>query len=143
MITNERQYRITRRWLARFRKDIATMQKAAQETSDGMAKVHLDALKSEEEVLSGQVMEYERLRSGQITKLTASSLEELPSIMIRARIAKGLSQRQLGDLLGIKEQQIQRYESDGYGGASLHRLHEVAKALQLDIVAIAQLQPRS
>lgn len=140
MIYNDRQYRITKRWLARFRKDIATMQKAVQEASDDMADVHLDALKSEEEVLAGQVAEYERLRSGKVQILTAVSLAELPSILIRARIVKGMSQRELAEKLGLKEQQIQRYEADEYAKASLHRLRDVADALQLDIVETARFR---
>jgi HTH-type transcriptional regulator/antitoxin HigA len=62
-------------------------------------------------------------------------------LLIRARISKGLSQRQLAEALGLKEQQIQRYESDRYATASLRRLEEVAKALELKISEIAKFQP--
>jgi len=145
MISNERQYRITRRQLSRFQRAIADfdLKQAAVASCDDLAKAELDALKSEEAVLAGQVADYERLRAGGVTKLTAASLGDLPSILIRARIAKGLSQRQLADLLGVKEQQIQRYEADAYASASLRRLREVAEALQLDIVETAHFRPGS
>ncbi|MBM4258372.1 MAG: helix-turn-helix transcriptional regulator [Deltaproteobacteria bacterium] len=39
------------------------------------------------------------------------SLEELPKTLIQARIAGGLSQEDLATTLGLKPQQIQRYEA--------------------------------
>jgi len=62
--------------------------------------------------------------------ISADSLERLPSALIQARIATGLSQKQLAERLGLKEQQVQRYEANDYQGASLGRLHEVVTALE-------------
>jgi HTH-type transcriptional regulator/antitoxin HigA len=56
-------------------------------------------------------------------------LEALPEMLTEERIRLGLTQKQLADKLGLKEQQIQRYESSRYQSASLRRLQEVAKAL--------------
>jgi transcriptional regulator with XRE-family HTH domain len=53
--------------------------------------------------------------------------------MIRARIALGLTQKQLAERVGLKEQQIQRYEENDYASASFSRLKEIIKALGLDI----------
>ena len=146
MITNERQYRITKRQLSSLRKTLADFNPkeiAERVGSDILAAAELNALRSEEASLSSQLREYELLRSGKITQLRASSLEELPSILIRARIAQGLSQRELAELVGVKEQQIQRYESDEYATASLHRLREIAEALRLSITEIAELKTKS
>ena len=52
--------------------------------------------------------EYERLRSGNYRTLKASSFQDLPLELIRARIARGLTQKELGKRLGVMEQQIQR-----------------------------------
>jgi HTH-type transcriptional regulator/antitoxin HigA len=65
-------------------------------------------------------------------------LEELPEILIRARIAQGLTQAKLAELVGLKEQQIQKYESDYYATANLRRLQDVAAALKLNIREIAE-----
>jgi len=143
MITNERQYRITNAQLQKFRKaiddfDIKSVIK--QTKSKVLAKAELDALRSEYENLSMQIHEYETLKSGTVEILKASSLEELPSILIRARIAKGLSQRQLADAIGLKEQQIQRYEAEEYASANLRRLAQVAKALGLNISEVAEFR---
>jgi HTH-type transcriptional regulator/antitoxin HigA len=88
------------------------------------------------------VKEYDALRAGEIRILKAANLSELPNILIRARIAHGLSQRDLAELVGIKEQQIQRYEAEEYASASLHRLSEIAEALRLNITEIAELKTK-
>ena len=70
-------------------------------------------------------------------------MEEVPSILIKARIAKGFSQRQLADALGLKEQQIQRYEAEEYASANLRRLADVARALSLNINEVAEFRATS
>ena len=143
MITNERQYRITSAQLEKFRKamdDFDTKAVIKQTKSKVLAKAELDALRSEYENLSMQLHEYETLKSGTVEILKASNLEELPSILIRARIAKGLSQRQLADTIGLKEQQIQRYEAEEYASANLRRLADIANALGLNISEVAEFR---
>ena len=56
----------------------------------------------------------------------------VPRTLIRARIARGLSHRQLAQLVGLKEQQIQRYESNDYSNVDLGRVQEIARALTGD-----------
>jgi len=143
MITNERQYRITSAQVEKLKTAIDGFNEkaVAQRTkSKVLAKAEIEALRSEYESLSMQLHEYEALKSGTIEVLKASSLEELPTILIRARIARGLSQRQLAEALGLKEQQIQRYEAEEYASANLPRLAEVAKALGLNISEVAKLR---
>lgn len=142
MITNERQYRITKSQLSRLRKalsDFDIHEVTERLDSKILAMAEKDALTSEESVLNSQLKEYELLRSGEITQLKASNLGELPSILIRARIAQSLTQRALAELVGLKEQQIQRYEADEYATANLRRLENIAIALKLNITEIAEL----
>jgi transcriptional regulator with XRE-family HTH domain len=51
--------------------------------------------------------------------------------LIKARIAAGITQKELAAKIGVQEQQIQRYESDRYASASLARLTQVAHALEI------------
>ena len=146
MIANERQYRITSAQLERIKKAIGAFDiKAATEQTKSIiiAKAELDALQSEYENLSMQLQEYETLKSGTIEILKAYTLEKLPKILIKARIIKRLSQRQLAEALNLKEQQIQRYEAEEYASANLRRLAEVANALSLNISEVAEFQTRS
>ncbi len=146
MITNERQYRITSTQLEKLKEAIDTFNiKAVTKRTKPkvLAKAELEALESEYVILSSQLYEYEALKSGTIEILKAYSLEKLPSILIRARIVKGLSQRQLADAIGLREQQIQRYEAEEYASANLRRLAEVANALGLNISEIAEFRATS
>lgn len=141
MITNERQYRITNAQLVKLKTAIGNFdfkEATKRIKSKILAKAEIEALRSEYENLSMQLHEYETLKSGTIEILKASNLEELPSILIRARIVKGLSQRQLADAIGLKEQQIQRYEAEEYASANLRRLADVSNALSLSIIEIAE-----
>jgi len=143
MITNERQYRITKAQSEKFKASISAFNiKAATERTRSkiLAKAELAALRSEYEVLSLQLYDYETLKSGTIEIFKAPTLAELPRILIRARIAKGLSQRQLAQAMGLREQQIQRYEAGEYASANLQRLAEVANALSLNISEVAEFR---
>ena len=143
MITNERQYRITSAQRVKLKKAIDDFDIRAvikQTKSKVLAKAEIDALHSEYEIISQQLHEYETLKSGTIEILKASNLEELPAILIRARIAKGLSQRQLAEAIGLKEQQIQRYEAEEYASANLRRLADVSDALGLNITEVAEFK---
>jgi transcriptional regulator with XRE-family HTH domain len=61
------------------------------------------------------------------------SLEGLPKVLIQARIVAGLTQEDLAARLGVKPQQIQRYEASDYQTASFARLREIARLLGLDV----------
>src|SRR5205823_192887 len=116
MITNERQFRITKAQFDKLNAAVADFDVEAAARRIGgriLAEAELEALRSQAADLSGQLREYQALKSGAITILKAGNLSELPTILIRARIAKGLSQRDLAERLGLKEQQIQRYEAEG------------------------------
>ena len=58
---------------------------------------------------------------------------DLPAILIKARIARGLSQKDLAERVGLKEQQIQRYETTDYTTANLARIKEVVNAFSVGI----------
>ena len=65
--------------------------------------------------------------------LEVPSFEALPLALIKARIALGLSQKELAERLGLKEQQIQRYEATEYATASLKRVKAVINALGIEV----------
>lgn len=61
--------------------------------------------------------------------LLAAIVNALPESLIDERKKLGLTQKELAERLGIKEQQIQRYEATRYQSASLKRIVEVAEAM--------------
>ncbi len=136
MITNERQYKITRTEADKFSRALAEM--AAHNTAPKgvhprLVQAEREALESQLADLRAQMAEYERLKAADMPVISISSFDELPEGLIRARIAAGLSQKALAQRLGLKEQQIQRYEAERYASASYQRLREITAAIGVRI----------
>ncbi len=136
MITNERQYRITRAEADKFRAAL----NALEATEDTRDDVHPLLLKAEREALESQLSDllfeidqYEALLTSEAPVIEVESFGELANGLIKARIAAGLSQKDLAERLGLKPQQIQRYEAEQYSGASLKRLTEIVDALNIRV----------
>lgn len=132
MITNEKQFRSTRSLIDRLRAGLAALE-TSTDIHPMFVEAQRSALASQIDELEEDAAQYEALRSGQVRTFAAEGLHELPDILIQARIARGMSQKELADFLGLKEQQIQRYEAERYRSASLDRLAEVAHALNVQI----------
>lgn len=133
MIKNERQYRITRAQAAKLAAALEsfTAQSAGDKrTHPRLVKAQADALRSQLDSLSAELREYEEVKAGDVPPPDLSYIAVVPQDLIRARIASGLSQKELAERLGMPEQQIQRYEAVEYESVSLARIMEIAKALQ-------------
>jgi ribosome-binding protein aMBF1 (putative translation factor) len=136
MIKNERQYRITMSQIAKF--EAALEEVAARANSSVPArlrKLEQDALGSQLEEMREEAAQYERLRSGRREPISIPSFDQLPQALVQARIARGLTQKELAERLGLKEQQIQRYEATEYASASLTRIKKVMAALGAKLAA--------
>ena len=134
MIKNERQYRITRTQAERFARTLDGLRNRP-EGDDGVhpmiAQAQVDAVSSQLADLEAELREYEAVRDGRFEVETLRVVVDLPELLIKARIAQGLTQRELADRLGLKEQQIQRYEATDYAAAKWSRIREVAGALSM------------
>lgn len=129
MITNERQYRIAKSEIARFEKAIARSEEQNKDLHPKLRQAMHGGMESQLDELREQVAEYDALRKGKIRKFEFDSLSSVPIGLIKARIAKGLTQKDLARALHLKEQQIQRYEATLYEGAGLERIQQVARVL--------------
>ena len=132
MIKNERQYRITKTQAEKFASALSDAQ-SKEYTDPLLAELERNALKSQLDELSQQIDEYEKLQAGTRSVIDVDSFAELPDALVKARIAAGLSQKNLADRLKLKEQQIQRSEATDYRTASLARLQEIVQALGISV----------
>lgn len=140
MITNEVQCRATKAHLTTFEQAATNLEAGLEDgTSSKLALLELAAVRAQAEDLRAEIAEYELLRSGAVSTFEANSLAELPTLIVKARIARGWTQRDLADALGVAEQQIQRYEATGYRAASLARLCDIADALNVIVTERAVL----
>ena len=99
MITNERQYKITRSEADRFRKAISQLtssQAARTDVHPRLLQAEREAMESQLADLQAELAEYERLKSADLSLITINSFDELAEGLIKARIASGLSSEGLG-----------------------------------------------
>jgi HTH-type transcriptional regulator / antitoxin HigA len=140
VITNETQFRATKAHLGTFEQAAANLaEQLDRDPGSRLVRLELTAVRSQAEDLRAEIAEYELLRSGAVSTFEAGSLAEVATLLVKARIAQGWTQRQLADALGVAEQQVQRYESTGYRSASLARICDVAAALSITVTEHAVL----
>ncbi len=144
MITNEREYRITRADLRRFEEELTKPRIVAKQPGvhPAFTAATPAILNQQLEDLRAEIREYEALRSGNHRSWEFSDLRSLPQVLIESRIVRGLTQRQLADELKMREQAIQRYEDNRYAGASFERIVDVAGALGLYVNVVVSLDPQ-
>jgi HTH-type transcriptional regulator/antitoxin HipB len=133
MIKNEKQYRITKAQVRRFQNALAELagQMRPSNISPRLWEAQRQAAESQMEELRKQVDAYERLQLGKSKDVVLEAVEDLPKALIRARIASGMTQEGLALRLGLKAQQVQRYEATEYESASFARIRKVVQALGL------------
>jgi HTH-type transcriptional regulator/antitoxin HigA len=128
MIYSDRQSGVSSAQLAKLQEALAAAQARATEQL-WLKQAEIDGLKSQIADIEAELAEYNLLKSGQVSFSKTYALEELPRVLVQARIASGLSQTDLAEKLGMKPQQVQRYEATDYMGASLGRLIDISRAL--------------
>lgn len=133
MIKNDRQCGILRGRVERLQRlQDELLERLEDQTADrARVELELKAVRAEIRRMEAELDEYLALKEGRAPIGTPGVLEDLPRLLIRARIAAGLTQAELAQRLDLKEQQIQRYEATDYESASLARLIEIADALRL------------
>src|ERR1041384_61477 len=135
MIKNDRQYRVTKAQLKAFQ-DALEQARSAKPPSDidpAIVEANTRGLESEHNELRRKIEEYEALQKSDVVIFEIDDLAQLPHVLIKSRIASNLTQKDLAIRLGVKEQQVQRWEANDYSGASLETLKNVTEALGIAI----------
>src|SRR5215218_9772370 len=140
MIRNGKEYRHSKERLSELEAELRRLSSARRSAErDEVASAVIDALRMQIEDLQREISEYEDLKEGRLLSFSADDLDSLGELLTKARIARGRTQAELGELLGMTQQQVQRYERDGWQKISLWRLAEAADALGLDLSFRARL----
>lgn len=138
MITNQRQYLNTQAQAERFRQALEATD--TEGLHPKAAKAMRNGLRSQLEDLEAELAEYDALRHGKVATLEAESIVGIGEALIKARIMRNLTQRELAERLSLAEQQIQRYEVTKYRGVAAERLQQVADALKLRVREVFTLE---
>lgn len=140
MIRNDKEYRHSKEQLSELEAELQGLSSASRSAGQNqVASAVIDALRMQVEDLEREISEYEDLKDGRLLSFGADDLDSLGELVTKARIACSLTQAELGEILGMTQQQVQRYERDGWQKISLWRLAEAASALGLDVNIRARL----
>jgi ribosome-binding protein aMBF1 (putative translation factor) len=134
MIKNEKQYRSAKAQAEKFAKTLKKFQDKSpnSDTATQNMSAYEEALQLQHSMMIKEIRDYERVRSRYTGELQYDTFDQIADLLIQARINQRLTHRELADKLGMKEQQIQRYEATNYRSASLSRLCEIAHILGIN-----------
>lgn len=139
IILNEKELREARLRLTAFEEALAT-EASLRRVADGLppevVKQVTATMQLEREDLSDAISAYDSAKeTGKPAHLERRADKDPGLMLIVARIAKGYSQRDLAWRLGVKEQQVQRYEADRYNSISIKNYARVAALLGVKLSA--------
>lgn len=136
MIKNERQYQITKSWVNKFQEAIISLHQneSKKQTDPEGWQLIIDSYFAQIRNLRGEIVEYENLVShNPETPLVLSTnnarLDDIGDILIKVRIAKKITEKELAILTNVTEEQIKEYEKNDYQNASFDTVLEVADVL--------------
>jgi Helix-turn-helix len=132
MIKNEKQYKITKR---KFKELNAQVDKIKKETDQNPLRnqLILASLNNSKNEIENDILLYESLKKNKEGFLKERLITELPSIITEYKIISGLTQKQFSEILGLKEQQLQRYEADGFKSITFKNLLKFLDLMGLEI----------
>jgi HTH-type transcriptional regulator / antitoxin HipB len=133
MIKNQKQAGITNARLSELKKVKEILEEQHKDKATAKYRLGINSMDSLIVELENDIQVYEGLVKNNFNILQAKSINELPNVLIAARLAQNMSHKELGDLIGVKEQQIQRYEATDYETAAFARIQEISMALNLNM----------
>jgi HTH-type transcriptional regulator / antitoxin HigA len=99
------------------------------------------SLATERRELCKSLSAYEKAKNGNAAPLKERVGNDPGALLVAARIIKRLSQKELARKLGLKEQQIQRYEAERYTKITLANYQKVASVLGAHL--FLDIEPRA
>jgi DNA-binding XRE family transcriptional regulator len=132
MIKNEKQYKITKKKLQVIYEEIDRI-KGGREDIPSKDRLNLVSLQVFQEQLENEIDDYDLLKELNSPLLRERSIDELPELLIEFKIRSGLTQKEFSQKVGMKEQQMQRYEAESFNSISFKNLLKLLHAIGLEI----------
>jgi DNA-binding XRE family transcriptional regulator len=130
VIKTQREYEQTQKILEQWRTSGEKLRASIE--AAGLSPEHVELAMQPHltmrDQFEGQLDWYDRARCGQIWPLP--SLTDIGLSLIALRIARGLTQRQLAERLGVNEAQVSKDEKNEYHGISVERAQRIIDALE-------------
>jgi len=143
MIRNETEYQEAVRRLTEEKKRLEAHKERLAETGLTAPEVKraLDPLRSFQAQWEEEITCYERLKRGDVDSLL--NLSGLGRSLVALRIARGITQRELAERLGVHESQVSRDERNDYHGITVERAERVLGALDVQMRSEFDLPARA
>lgn len=136
MIKNERQYQITKSWVNKFQEAIISLHQneIKKQTDPEGWQLIIDSYFAQIRNLLNEIVEYENLvghnpETPLVLSTNNARLDDIGDILIKVRIAKKITEKELAILTNVTEDQIKGYEKKNYQNATFDTVIEVADAL--------------
>ncbi len=123
MIKNDRQLKVAQKRAESLEADLAALRGLPARSHKRM----LDRTRAE-------VAEYLEIKNGSIKKFPFDDFAEVPDLLVKARLAARITQKELAKRLRVSEQMVQRDEAGAYETAGFDRIVEVIDALGYSLV---------
>ncbi len=124
MIKNDQQHQ-------RAERDADELRRLLED--DALHPQQKSAIRSELTRVEADIERYAAIRMRLQQEFHIDDIGDLADVLVLARIARGVTQRELADELGVSQQQVGKDENGGYHTASLTRLSDVLDALDYDV----------
>lgn len=133
MIRHEKEYREAVERIRQEKDRLARQEAELKALGLGPAEIKraLDPMRSFHQQLEEEAASYERLKRGEFDEI--QNLRGLGQLLVSLRIARGLTQRQLAEKLGVHETQVSRDERNEYHGITLERAARILEALGVEV----------
>jgi HTH-type transcriptional regulator/antitoxin HipB len=132
MIKNEKQYIVTKKKLSGIYEGIDRIE-ALKKPISATKKLILVSLKVMKEQMENEIHAFDLLKTSDSPLLNERSIDNLPELLIEFKIHSGMTQKEFSQKVGMKEQQIQRYEAENFNSISFKNLLKILHAIGLDI----------
>jgi HTH-type transcriptional regulator/antitoxin HigA len=132
-IKNDYQLAASKNWLKKFEEALDSAKRNSKDVPPRIRQAQVDGIRSQIQDLVSEIEEYETIKAMPPERMKVESLEALPEALIQLRIARDLTQADLAAKLGIKPQQIQKWEASCYERAAYASILKVAKALGIQM----------
>jgi len=142
MIKTQREYEQTQRTLEQWRASGEKLRASIE--GAGLSPEHVEQARAGhlamQDQMAGELAWYENARQGNIRPLP--DLRSIGLSLIALRLAKGLTQRQFAERLGVNEAQVSKDEKNDYHGISVERAQRIIDAMEGSVtVAVSAERP--
>ncbi len=132
MIKNESHFRKRQVTLLEYQTQLNKLLASDLDKNSIQFKSDGEALSSLIEEIEDELLEYEDYKNGDKTNIICKTFSNLSDMLIKARIAKGLTQEELAEKADLHAQQIQKYEANDYQEVKFGTLTQIASALDIN-----------